>query len=247
MSNKVYPFIYDRQFEKAIGQFMRVLAGFQYFTGRKDTGGQPVYEKVPVRYGKMDRIVASIFSNRDTQHNNRKLPAIAVAMTGIAEEPDKRRARSNRDEISTAGYEDQRRVVYRKIGGSFALSLEASIIASSKSELLSILEQILLVFNPRVTVKLDSSALTPDNTTEISLVGIQDEIGYPLGTEQPLVNYTLNFEMPVRLRYPINDDGNFMDELINGISTSSDGTPENVDSEGINDSISYDDLTGGTP
>lgn len=245
MSNKVYPYLYDRQFETAIGQFMRVMAGFQYYTGKKDTNGDKIYEKISVRYGTMDRIVASILSGRDTNHNNRKLPVISVAMTGLVPEPEKRRPTRHRDELSTRGYEDNPRVAFRKIGQSFNMSLETNLIASSKSELFSILEQILLVFNPRVTIKLDSNALSVDNTTQIALENIQSEVAYPVGNDKPMVSYSLTFTMPVRLHYPVTGDADFIDEIVRTTYTSEDGTEENINSEGIEERITDEDLDNG--
>ena len=89
------------------------------------------------------------------------------------------------------------------MGPAFIMNVSVSIYASSNTELFSILEQILLVFNPRVSIQTDNSVFNQDYISDITLEGINNEVSYPLGTDQRVVEQTLNFSLPVRLSYPV--------------------------------------------
>lgn len=195
----LYPYTEGNQFRTYIAQFMRVFSGFQY---KKNTRGD--LGNVKVVYGGMDRIIAQLITNNSDHLTNARLPIFAVNMTGIDIDPLGKRSPRHIDSIRNraSDKEDGKSVATRLIGPAFTMNMEVSLYASSTTELLQILEQILLVFNPRVTINVGSYAETGDYLTEIELTSIADEINKPLGTEKQVVSYTLGFEVPVRLKYP---------------------------------------------
>lgn len=217
MSTKVYPFRYNKQFAKYIGQFMRALSGFQVQDG-VERGGEILTSRVPVVYGNMSRIVASILNKR-SKLTNQKIPLIAVNLLSI--EPDllNKRSHIHKDEIGSKKVDLPvgKKVVERIFGPSFILGMEASIYASSNSELFQILEQILLVFNPRVTINIDNDAFNSDYITDIALTSISPDIQYPMGTESQEVMLTLSFSVPVRLTYPIGFNDNLVTDIMTNI------------------------------
>lgn len=192
---ELYPYLETRQFEKYISQFARIFKGFQY------DAGDETPTRIPVVYGSMSRIVAGILSKNDTHQNNR-LPMMAVNMTGINLDPLGKRARTHIDSVVNISKADTQKVVNRLIGPSFIMDMELSIYASSKIELFNIVEQILLVFNPRVTIRVDTNMSSGNFLTEVILESIQNEIQYPLGTERDVVSMNMTFSMPIRLNYP---------------------------------------------
>lgn len=236
MSNKVYPYFYDRQFESYISQFTRIFKGFQYNTGNNEANGDPILATVPVYYGAMDRIVASILTKREPNFSHRKLPVIAVNLSSIADDLNARRVKAHKDELV---YNDgTQKGTLRKVGKGLILSLEINILASSQIELFSIVEQILLVFNPRVTIQFSSDALDVDNKTEVSLQSVQSEISYPLGTEKSTVSIGMEFEMPVRLEYPRKDAADFINQIEKTIYT---GDYEEANMEAMSEVIEDED------
>ena len=197
-----YTFRRSNQFESYIGQFMRVFSGFYVCDGVARNGVDPVPKKVPVVYGNMSRITASILTNRETFTNN-KLPIMGVNLVSITKDENDVRPPFHVDSIA-ARYADtgNTQAIERIHGPSFILGLEVSIYASSMVEMCELLEQILLIFNPRVTIRKTSDGYSSETTVDIALTGINNEIAYPIGTDQQVVVMTLTFDMPVRLSYP---------------------------------------------
>lgn len=203
-----YPYTEGNQFRTYIGQFMRVFSGLQYKT---NTDGD--LDAVKVVYGGMDRIIASLLNGKNDHLQNSRLPLIAVNMRGLSENQSDRRS-PRHQEVITNRVKQEPSITRRMIGPSFSMEMEVAIYASSTTELFQILEQILLIFNPRITINVDSYAENGDYITDIIMTGVQSEINSPLGTDQQVVNVSLNFSVPVRLRYPVGIDREGIIELI---------------------------------
>jgi hypothetical protein len=127
---------------------------------------------------------------------------LAANLTTIQMDPENQRSKHHQENVIRKDIFDQEQSVSRIIGPAFTLNMELSIYASSTDELFQILEQILLIFNPRVTIQADTNILNSDFITEISLESIDNEISYPMGMQNQVVMQTLRFLVPGRLRYP---------------------------------------------
>ena len=53
-------YFYDEQLRRYIQQFIRLFGGFSCKMGRDDNGLE-IFQRVPVRYGDMNRMAAAIF------------------------------------------------------------------------------------------------------------------------------------------------------------------------------------------
>lgn len=223
----LYPYRYAAQFERYIGQFMRVFSAFQTQDGVERDGVFRT-KRVPVVYGNMSRVVATVLQQRNKLASNR-LPMMAVNLQGVQKMEEEARNQHHHETIQKPGTDD---TVSRIFGPAFNLSMEVSVYASSTAELFSIVEQILLIFNPRITIQTDTNVLNSDYITEISLESMTNEIQYPMGPQEQVVMFTLNFMMPVRLRYPAKED---LDAIIKKIRLEiyemSQGDPEDSPSE----------------
>ena len=62
-------YFYDRQIRRYLQQFMRFFAGFSVKMG-KDANGLDIYQKVPVRYGDINRMAAHILKNNSDNHEH---------------------------------------------------------------------------------------------------------------------------------------------------------------------------------
>lgn len=215
----VYNFRKGDQIERYIGQFMRVFSGFQVQDGVSRSGGEPLTKRVPVVYGNMSRIVASILNKRDFMSNN-SIPMIAVNMVSLDPDPNNKRSPHHKDERNVKSSSGS--VINQLSGPAFMMSLETSVYASSTTELFEIIEQILLIFNPRIAIQTSSDLYDSNYITDIALTGIQPEIQYPIGTEQPVVTMTLRFEVPVRLKYPRGFSDNIIEQIIANVKTDED-------------------------
>lgn len=206
--SEIYGYSYNSQFEQYIAMFLRIFSGFQI---EKNKDGE--LERVPVIYGPQDRIVAKIQSNRRS-FTNQKLPIISAVMTGLDRNEERKRATDYSGSTPLQFQEDGTyTTVQRLIGPPFKVSMDVSIMASSVQQMFEILEQILLIFNPRISIQKSDDLLDQNYNTEVALTGINDEINYPLGTDQKFVSITLNFEFDARLNYPKKFDGNIIEKI----------------------------------
>lgn len=231
-----YEYRYDSQFQNYIAQFLRVFSGFQYV---KDSEGN--LERIPVHYGPQDRIVAKIINKRQSFPNT-KIPLIAGVMSGIEKNPERKRATDYSGSVSLKLNSDgSYTTLERLIGPSFTINMDVAIIASSTEQLFEIVEQILLVFNPRVSIQLSEDVKDQNYNTEISLEGINNEINYPLGTENKFVSMTLNFSMEARLDYPQKFNDSIIEKIITNLY---DNTIEN-DPQKLSDfEVDVEDVEG---
>ena len=207
---ELYPYREGRQFERYISQFARIFKGFQY------DSGDGVIKRIPVVYGNMSRIMAGILSKNDVHQNNR-LPIMAVNMSAVNLDATARRPKHHIDTVSNIAQPDPslRKASERLIAPGFIMDMELSIYASSTTELFNILEQILLIFNPRITIKVGTNVASGNYLTEVSLESITPELQYPMGSERNIIQLSLNFSMPIRLTYP----HDLQDSIIQQINT----------------------------
>lgn len=202
MSNEtLYPYRESKQFEKFISQFMRIFSGFQTRDG-VERDGEYEYYRVPVIFGKLDRVVAHMMKKGDT-YINQKIPIFSVNLSGIEPDDEGKKNFHHKEVYNTKRiHPENPKTVERIMGPAFIMNFEVSLWASSMTEMFDIMEQVLLIFNPRVTITLDSSAYNCANITEVTMNDIQDEVQYPLGQDKRVVMSTMNFSVPVRLSYP---------------------------------------------
>jgi hypothetical protein len=198
---ELYPFTAGNQIKTYISQIMRVFSGFQYDTG------DGVLDRIPLVYGGMQRIVAGILSKTGNIHQTQRAPIMALNMTGIELLAEGKRSPLHAEYVPNLAVDPTARTVAsRIIGPSFQLGIELGVYASTITELFEIVEQILLIFNPRVTINVDTTVASGAYLTEISLVSIEPEVNYPLGQDASIAMMTLNFSAPIRLRYPHGND-----------------------------------------
>lgn len=205
---QLYTYQNDSQVEKYISQFMRAMSGFQV----KETYEGLEFRKVPVRYGSMDRIVASVLQGRDSMSNN-PVPMMAVHLEGIEKDEDRKVSHHHRDIVAYRKDSGEVASSERIAGPALTLNLELAVYASSTTQLFEIVEQLLLIFNPRITIQTDNDVFNSDYISEIELTSINTDTQYPLGTDHRVVMQTFGFRVPVRLRYPYTVDGNVIETV----------------------------------
>lgn len=214
----VYNFRKGDQIERYIGQFMRVFSGFQVQDG-VERNNQLLTKRVPVVYGNMSRIVATILNKRDFLTNNR-IPMIAANMISLEPDPNNKRSPHH---VDIRNVKSPNGAVLNQLSGpAFIMNMELSVYASSTTELFEIVEQILLIFNPRVAIQTSSDLYDSKYITDIALTSIQPEIQYPMGTEQPIVTMSMTFELPIRLKYPRGFSDNIIEQIIANVKTTDD-------------------------
>jgi len=211
----MYPYRYNGQIENYLSQFMRVMSGFQVENG-EDKDGNMTTREVKVAYGSVSRIVGSILNKRDS-FTNQTLPLIGFYLSGIEKDNANKRSQHHIDHVTFENSEGNKQGYRRIIGPAFNLNIEVNIYASSNEEMFAVLEQMLLIFNPRVTIQTDNNIFNADYITDIILESINPDINYPTGTESQVIQQSLQFRLPIRLSYPMDTDGPIIEEITSRI------------------------------
>lgn len=206
----LYPYNYNKQFERYLSQFKRVMSGFQVRDG-VERDGEIHSRRVKVVYGSMSRVVSKVFNRKE--FTNAALPIMGMHLTGIEKDQENTRNYHHVDHVSYERVDGEKKAFRRLIGPAFTLSVNVDIYASSHEEMFSILEQILLIFNPRVTIQTDNSIYNSDYLTEIILDSISNDVNYPTGTDAQVVMQSLTFRLPIRLAYPVDMDASIIEQI----------------------------------
>lgn len=213
MASKTYPYLYDKQIHTHIGQFMRVFSGFQYDTQTVDGSDNPIHERIRVVYGGMDDIAAHILADGKDRPNV-KLPVMSANLEGFGIDDNAIYAPSHEDEVISTNAAGAQQIYNKLVGPQLTMNMSLRVWASSVGQLFSILEQILLVFNREIAIRVSTDDRHADRHSLVKMTGIDNEIRTLGEGSGRMVTQTLNFEMPLILRYPITTDGKFIDTII---------------------------------
>lgn len=203
-------FWYDGQVRRYVTQFMRVFIGFQYKAGSE-------LKQVPVVYGDMSRMVASII-NDNSENKLQTVPKISCYISGLEMDTSRlsdasfvskvnvRERRWTTDENGVRNYQNVQGAGYtveRLMPTPFKLSMKADIWTTSTDQKLQLLEQLLVLFNPSLELQTTDNYL---DWTSLSVLDIKN-INFtsrtvPAGTESEIDICTIEFEMPIWLTPP---------------------------------------------
>ena len=196
----LYSYFSDDQIETALGQLMRALSGFQVLSYRPAEGEKPVYDRVPIVYGAPERVIANVL-NKGSHKTNVRIPLMAAYMRDINTDKENSVSPFHIDE-KIVRYNDKPQIMERIHGPALKMTVDVSMLCSSRTELYQLLEQVLLLFNPAITIQVDDTLQNPSYITKIMLEDISSESSYPIGTSESANSMTVTLGVPIRLHYP---------------------------------------------
>lgn len=225
MADKPYPYRYGKQIERLIGQFCRAMSGFQVIESSQK---QDSFYRVPVRFGAMDRVVASALNNHNAS-TRFKLPVMSVSFEAIdfrreeSVSPYHIEATTRNSSTGVSGQERMAPIPY-------TLTLSLNVLADSTSQLLEIQEQILLSFYPNLVIQSSNDILDRAYLSEIVMREISPTFNFPLGNgkQKPQVRFT--FDMKIWLEYPRDDNSGIVKEIIENIYVEDSNGIQEIDS-----------------
>jgi hypothetical protein len=190
---------------------------FGSFTVQKgsDNLGNPVYDRVPARYGDISRNAAHILKN-NSENKISSVPMISCYVSGMEMTPDLRKFPQFEENVNiiekkfddvTQTYLDeagQSYTVTRYMPVPYKLTMSVDIWTSNTNQKLQLLEQILVLFNPTINLHtnqnpIDWTALTYCELTNISW----SSRSLPSGADDVIDIATLTFEMPILINPPV--------------------------------------------
>ena len=201
---------YEAQLRSYILQFCSIFYGLRVKTG-KGSCDEEQFISVPVVVGHKDRVVAAVMAG-NTQNRTFSLPVMSVHLQSISLAPERRKTPGLLDQRVTMPvggvFPDDLTVIKRSMPVPYNTGIELSIYASNTDQLHQILEQVLVLFNPDLQLQKSDGPFDWTKITRVELTDIANEENYPTGTDRRIVQWTLQFDMPIFLSVPmgIKDD-----------------------------------------
>jgi hypothetical protein len=211
-----------------------VFAGLQVQAG-KDESGNYITMDVPIRYGSSDRVTAAIATGF-TQNKLHTLPIMSCYMQGLELAPDRMHGVNQVDRrtyLEQGGvYPDDVKAIHRVMAIPYNMTMDLSIYASNTDQLFQILEQILILFDYDMQLQFNDAPFDWTKISKVTLTGMSNEENYPAGPEVRMLQWTLNFELPVWLSPPVEVRKEIISRISLRIGDIDDMTLNEIDQDG---------------
>jgi|TARA_R110000823_G_scaffold195439_2_gene326756 hypothetical protein len=212
MANMDY--FYDAQLRRYLLQFMRIFSGFTVAEGKRD--GVTNYQKVPVRYADMQRMVAHILT-KGSENMVNSTPFISCNISSLliardrAQDPmlvskvqvAERQYDSGNATYSSAEFPGNLYTTDRYMPVPYNLTMNIDIWSGNTDQKLQLLEQILILFNPSIQLQQGNNPLDWTSLYEVELTDIQwSNRSVPAGVDETIDVATLTFVLPIWVSPP---------------------------------------------
>ena len=207
-------YFYENQIRSYLLQFCNIFAGLRVKTGKGESG-ETEFITVPITIGSKDRVVAAIQAG-NTQNRPFSLPIMAAYMTNISLSPNRKGIGvvDKRVYLPSGGvFPDDLKTVTRVMPIPYVMSAQLSIYASNTDQMMQILEQLLVLFDPVLQIQTSDSVFDWTKITTVELVGVTNEENYPSGIDKRVIQWSLDFEVPIYISVPID----IKDEMVRKI------------------------------
>jgi hypothetical protein len=157
-------YFYDAQLRRYLLQFMRIFSGFQVAEGVRN--GTTHYNKVPVRYADMQRMVAHILT-KGSENMVNSTPFLACNVTSLLVARDrtqdpmlvsKVQVAERQFDTGSASYGSEKfpgnlYTTDRYMPVPYNLTMNVDVWSGNTDQKLQLLEQILILFNPSIQLQ----------------------------------------------------------------------------------------------
>jgi len=207
------PYFYSHQIERYLIQFTNIFSGFGVKVG---LGAREQQITVPVMYGSIDKVVASIQAG-NTQNKPVRLPVISAFMTGIELAPDlyKGVGQEERSSYLPSGglLPDDIKVIHRYMPIPYRVTADVYVFVSNQQQQLELLEQLLILFDPTLLIQTNDSKFDWTKLSYVELKSITLEETIPAGSEPRNILARLSFSFPVWLTPPAKLKADFVEKI----------------------------------
>lgn len=196
---------YNDQLKRYIVQFMTVFSGLQVRIGKNDMTNSDALIPVTIHYGNHDRVVASLMAE-NTQNKPLRLPLMTAYMQNLDLAPELMHGvgvERRNSYVPTGGLlPDDVKVIHQRAPIPYKMSCQLGIYASNTDQHFQMLEQILMLFDPQLTIQTSDAPFDWTRLTTVKLMSLSLDQQHPIGTDRRIIQSTLMFEMPVYLGSP---------------------------------------------
>lgn len=205
---------YDAQLRRYLLQFMRIFSGFKVSEGVRN--GSTYYNKVPVRYADMQRMVAHILT-KGSENLVNSTPFISCNIQSLliardrAQDPmlvskvqvAERQYDTGSGTYSSEDFPGNLYTTDRYMPVPYNLTMNVDIWSGNTDQKLQLLEQILILFNPSIQLQQNNNPLDWTSLYEVELTDIQwSNRSVPAGVDETIDVATLTFILPIWVSPP---------------------------------------------
>jgi len=205
-------YFYDAQIRRYLLQFMRIFKEFKVSEGKRD--GVTYYNRTPVRYADMSRMVAHILK-KGSENMVNSTPFMACSIQSLLIARDRTQDPMLVDTVQvsereyntgTASYTGEQGNLYttKKIMPvPYNLTLNVDVWTGNTDQKLQLLEQVLVLFNPSLQLQQNSNPMDWTQLFEVELTDIQwSSRSVPAGVDETIDVATLTFVLPIWINPP---------------------------------------------
>lgn len=206
-------YFYDKQIRRYIQQFIRLFSGFSVQMGLNDDK-LPIYQKVPVRYGDINRMAAHI-TRENSENIINSVPFIACSVSGLEMAPDRRTYQDHVDKVhvfekkldqTTGQYVNEsgnKYTIERHAPVPYKMVMNTDIWTSNTDQKLQLLEQILVLFNPTLNIRTSDNPFDWSALSYVEMTTMNWSSRTVGSTIDDIIDVsTLTFELPVLINPP---------------------------------------------
>lgn len=213
-----YTYHYTGTIQDTLQQFLRIFTGLQVQYGvDRDISGENDFRTCRVRYGSMDRVVAGVL-NKNGTFTTESLPLITGYQTSIEADPERKIPKYHKENVAYTETDLTRHVSRKLSPAAYVSNVDITLWATNTEQVFQMLEQILLIFNPKIEFQTSEDKTDWSYITQAELVGIDNAENYPAGTGKQVVTWGLSFRIPFYLNYPKLDSTTVIDQIKLNIS-----------------------------
>ena len=233
---------YNDQLKRYIVQFMAIFSGLQVSIGKTEGTNETALIPVTIHYGNHDRVVASIMAEH-TQNKPIRLPCMTAYMQSVDLAPELMHGMGTERRnsyVPTGGLlPDDVSVVHQYAPVPYKMTCQLGIYASNTDQHFQILEQILMLFSPQISIQTSDAPFDWTRLTTVKLTNVTIDQTHPIGTDRRIIQSTLMFELPVYLGSPADVRKDFIKTinmrigLLNHMITDSEDIIAALDAMGI--------------
>jgi len=206
-------YFYDKQIRRYIQQFIRLFSGFSVQMG-KNENNLSIYQQVPVRYGDINRMAAHI-TRENSENVMNTVPFISCYVTSLDMLSERRTYQDHVDKVqvnekkydqTTGEYTNElgnQYTIERHAPVPYKLIMNCDIWTSNTDQKLQLMEQILVLFNPTLDIRTNSS---PVDWTALSMVELTNTTWSTRSVGSSIDDIidvaTLTFDIPIYITPP---------------------------------------------
>jgi len=209
---------YDAQLRRYLMQFMRIFNDFKVSEGKRD--GATYYNKVPVRYADMQRMVGHIM-RKGSENMVNSTPFIACSINSLLLARDRAQDPMLISKVQVAERQYDSGTSQYKTGSDsqsfpgnlystdrympvpYNLTMQVDIWTGNTDQKLQLLEQVLILFNPSIQLQHSSNPLDWTSIFEVELTDVNwSNRSMPAGVDETIDVATLTFTLPIWLSPP---------------------------------------------